>query len=140
MRDPEASLTMGDTLVRRSLHQPLRDNHFLRTDLAKRWVVQNRLVPFDIVDAFTVVSPRMEFISYPSEWCDSQIFDAGQVTLQLQKEAVETGFDLKDASAWNVLFRGTDPIFCDLLSFSIYSASMKTSKNSDAFPILRSRV
>ncbi len=117
MRDPEASLTMGDTLVRRSLHQPLRDNHFLRTDLAKRWVVQNRLVPFDIVDAFTVVSPRMEFISYPSEWCDSQIFDAGQVTLQLQKEAVETGFDLKDASAWNVLFRGTDPIFCDLLSF-----------------------
>lgn len=36
----------------------------------------------------------------------------------MQRDAVEAGFDLKDASAWNVLFDGTRPVFCDLLSFT----------------------
>jgi len=117
MRDPEASLAIGKTQVRRELHQPLGKGHFLHTALSRRWAAQQRLMPFEVLDPMTVVSPRLAFVSQPGEWCDAQLFDAGQFTLQLQQEAVEAGFDLKDGSAWNVLFRGTAPVFCDLLSF-----------------------
>lgn len=117
MRDPEACLAIGEKQVTRKLHQPLGDGHFLHAELSRRWAAQQRLMPFEVVDPMTLVSPRLAFVSQPGEWCDAQLFDAGQFTLQLQQEAVEAGFDLKDGSAWNVLFRGTAPVFCDLLSF-----------------------
>jgi SAM-dependent methyltransferase len=60
---------------------------------------------------------RIPFVTYPHEWCDAQLRDAGKLTLQLQQEAVEAGYDLKDASAWNIVFDGCEPVFCDLLSF-----------------------
>ncbi|MDC8784110.1 class I SAM-dependent methyltransferase [Roseateles koreensis] len=56
-------------------------------------------------------------MSHPYEWCDTQFHAAARLTLRLQNEAVLEGYDLKDASAWNILFDGTRPIFCDLLSF-----------------------
>ena len=117
MRDPEASLEIGDTHVCRKLRKPMDGAHFLRGELAQKWVEQGKLVGFEVLDPLSVVSPKLPFVSQPGEWCDSQFFDAAELTLQLQREAVAAGFDLKDASAWNILFKGTDPIFCDLLSF-----------------------
>jgi len=64
-----------------------------------------------------IESPRVPFVSQPLEWCNAQFFDAAHLTLNLQREAVVAGYDAKDASAWNVIFIGCRPIFCDLLSF-----------------------
>lgn len=60
---------------------------------------------------------RIPFISYPYEWCFSQLKDASFLTLNLQREALDYGMILKDASAFNVQFLGTSAIFIDLLSF-----------------------
>jgi ribosomal protein L11 methylase PrmA len=60
------------------------------------------------------------FISYPYEWCFSQLKDAALLTLKLQLAALEKGVTLKDASAYNVQFVGSRPIFIDLLSFEIW--------------------
>lgn len=118
MRDPRGVLSLvGDWALRR-LHSALPSDDFLRTDLARQWVTAGRLVDYEIADDQTIKSPRLPFVTFPDEWCDAQNFDAASLTLELQVEAVEAGFDLKDASAWNVLFDGAKPIFCDLLSFA----------------------
>lgn len=59
-------------------------------------------------------------ISYPYEWCFSQLKDAALLTLEIQKRALGAGFSLKDASAYNVQFLRGKPIFIDTLSFEPY--------------------
>jgi SAM-dependent methyltransferase len=117
VRDPDATLRVGETGVTRYLRQPLPESHFLHSPLASRWVGEGRLVPFTVRGPQHVEAERLPFVSQPTEWCDTQLFDAARLTLDLQAEAVAEGFDLKDASAWNVLFSGAKPVFCDLLSF-----------------------
>ncbi len=65
---------------------------------------------------------RVPFISYPSEWCFSQLQDAALLTLAIERDAVEHGMTLKDASAFNIAFEGARPVFIDTLSFERYSA------------------
>jgi hypothetical protein len=68
--------------------------------------------------ASTVLRPtRVDFISYPYEWCFSQLKDAALLTLRLQRAAVERGMSLKDATAYNVVFDDGRPIWIDTLSF-----------------------
>lgn len=117
MRDPAASLRFEADRVIRDLHQPLPHGHFLTSELAARWVAEGRLVPFELEGELRVTGRRLPFVTQPAEWTDAQLFEAARLTLALQAEAVEAGFDLKDASAWNVLFDGCRPVFCDLLSF-----------------------
>ncbi len=108
---------MTDADAIRKLTAPLADGHFLRSAVSAELVRQGKLIPFRLPDAQTAVSPRLAFVSQPTEWCDAQLFDAAGLTLDIQQQATAAGFDLKDASAWNVLFAGTRPVFCDLLSF-----------------------
>jgi ribosomal protein L11 methylase PrmA len=68
--------------------------------------------------AYCVIEPqRLPFISYPYEWSFSQLKDAALLTLRIQSIAMEHGFSLKDASAYNVQFLQGKPIFIDTLSF-----------------------
>jgi SAM-dependent methyltransferase len=59
----------------------------------------------------------LKFPCYPHEITAAQLHDAGRLTLSLAVEALENGWVLKDASAWNVLFDRGRPVFCDILSF-----------------------
>jgi ribosomal protein L11 methylase PrmA len=71
--------------------------------------------------AYRVLKPEpVPFISYPYEWCFSQLKDAALATLQIQKTALGLGLGLKDASAYNVQFVGGRPVFIDTLSFERY--------------------
>lgn len=122
MRDPEGTIAFTDTSVVRSRQQPLPGNHFLRSPLAQAWRASGAIVPFTVAtDARTILAERLPFVSLPTEWCDTQLWDAASLTLDLQQQAVDEGFDMKDASAWNVLFHGTRPTFCDLMSFESLS-------------------
>ncbi len=72
-------------------------------------------------DDYVIIKPeKINFCSYPYEWCFSQWKDAALLTLSLQKTALEFGFTLKDASAFNVQFHKGRPIFIDTLSFEPY--------------------
>ena len=117
MRDPGALVSFEDSVVLRKLAAPLDEGHFLTSDLARSFVETRLLTPFVVVDARTVTAPRLPFVTYPFEWCDSQLLRAAELTLHIQQECVSAGYDLKDASAWNVIYAGTRPVFCDLLSF-----------------------
>jgi len=57
------------------------------------------------------------FPSYPFEWPAVMLREAGSLTLRLAESALEDGFGIKDATPHNVLFRGSRPVFVDVLSF-----------------------
>lgn len=72
-------------------------------------------------DAIAVLRPeRLPLISYPYEWCFSQLKDAALLTLDVALQALSSGMMLKDASAYNVQFKNGRPIFIDTLSFETY--------------------
>jgi ribosomal protein L11 methylase PrmA len=60
---------------------------------------------------------RVAFPSYPYEWPAEMLFSAGQLTLDLAQRLLAGGFGLKDGTPYNVLFRGSRPVFVDVLSF-----------------------
>jgi SAM-dependent methyltransferase len=60
---------------------------------------------------------RIAFPSYPHEWPPEMLWDAGRLTLELARAARADGFGLKDAAPHNLLFRGSEPVFIDALSF-----------------------
>ncbi len=71
--------------------------------------------------AHRIVEPeRVGFVSYPYEWCFSQLKDAALTTLAIQAIAVEHGFSLRDASAFNIQFHRGRPTLIDTLSFERY--------------------
>ena len=60
---------------------------------------------------------RIRFPSYAHEWPPEMLAAAGALTLGLFRSALRDGFGLKDATPYNVLFRGPKPVFVDVLSF-----------------------
>ena len=73
--------------------------------------------------AYKVIKPELvPFISYPYEWSFSQLKDAALATLVIQKQAIENGMVLRDASAYNIQFIDGQPRLIDTLSFDAYTA------------------
>ena len=60
---------------------------------------------------------RIPFPSFPYEWPPEMLEAAASLTLDLAAAAIEEGFGLKDATPYNILFRGAQPVFVDVLSF-----------------------
>ena len=86
--------------------------------IAHRELSQPGLVP-DL--AYKVLEPdRIGFVSYPYEWCFSQLKDAALATLGTMVDALEHGLTLKDASAYNIQFQSGRPLLIDSLSFMKY--------------------
>jgi len=72
-------------------------------------------------EAVAVLKPDLvRTVSYPYEWCFSQLKDAALTTLQIQRRAIEHGMCLKDASAYNIQFHNARPLLIDTLSFEPY--------------------
>jgi ribosomal protein L11 methylase PrmA len=75
----------------------------------------------DIADVVLAVEhPRLPFISYPYEWPFPALKAAALLHLDLNMELVAQGMTLSDATAFNVQFRGSKPVFIDLLSLRRY--------------------
>jgi hypothetical protein len=90
----------------------------------KKWLIAHEVIDQNLTDSagyFMTIQPeRIPFISYPYEWSFDMLKDAALLTLQLVKESLDFGMILKDASAYNVQWKGSIPIFIDTLSFEKY--------------------
>lgn len=60
---------------------------------------------------------RIAFTSFPYEWPPEMLYAAADLTLELAQTLLADGIGLKDATPYNVLYRGAQPIFIDVLSF-----------------------
>lgn len=63
---------------------------------------------------------RIPFISYPYEWSFSMLRDAASLQLELTTAALAENMTLKDASSYNVQWRGARPVFIDTASFDVW--------------------
>ena len=90
----------------------------------KGLLIPHREVSLDLArsdEAVRILEPELvPFISYPYEWCFSQLKDAALATLRIQRLALKKGLTLKDASAYNIQFTGGRPVLIDTLSFTAY--------------------
>jgi len=99
-------------------------NSGLNRELVKaRLVVDHEIEPSPELESQggrLLVPEQIPFISYPFEWSFDELKDAALLTLEIQRRVLARGFVLKDASAYNVQFRGARPVFIDTLSFTRY--------------------
>jgi len=127
-RDPSGFLFRRDGVLYRQVNRAYRPHYerLMSSGLYGRLADAGLLLRHEEVDvppadaalADRVLRPApLSFISYPYEWCFSQLRDAALLTLQLEREARARGMTLKDASAYNVQFAGAQPLFIDTLSF-----------------------
>jgi hypothetical protein len=71
-------------------------------------------------DAVVFSVEPIDLITYPWEWPNSLLEAAANLTLDLRRRLLAIGLDLKDASAFNVQFRGMRPVFIDLGSIEAW--------------------
>jgi hypothetical protein len=60
---------------------------------------------------------RIPYVSYPYEWAFSMLQDAALLQLRLTAETLDHGLMLKDATPYNIQWRGSRPVFIDVGSF-----------------------
>ena len=125
-RDPSGHLFRKDGVLYRQVARGYAADYDLLvgSGLYAELVAAGLLVPHEEVaveghaDAHRVLRPEaVEFVSYPYEWAFSALRDAALLTLDVAERALRRGLVLKDASAFNVQFRGSSPVFIDTLSF-----------------------
>jgi ribosomal protein L11 methylase PrmA len=135
-RDPAGHLvTKNDRIFRIVSPAAAEDlKAFLITKAAARYCESGAIVTTTLVDPLSaseiglselngssqnivVEHKRIRFVSYPYEWSPEMLHVAALLTLDLSADLLIEGFGLKDATPYNVLFEGPNPVFVDLLSF-----------------------
>ena len=127
-RDPSGFVFRRDGVVLRQVNAVYAADWeaFTQSPLSRRLVDEGRLLPWAPVGlearldecACAVIRPEpLDFVSYPFEWTFGELRDAALLTLDVQLAALEADLTLKDASAYNVQFRGVRPVLIDHLSF-----------------------
>jgi len=131
-RDPSGFVFTHDNTLYRQVNTSYRDAYqaLIRSGLYEWLVNKSMLIPHETVNGpvadegrcWRIIRPApIPFISYPYEWCFSQLKDAALLTLDIQRAAIEHGMCLKDASAYNIQFQNGRPVLIDTLSFERYT-------------------
>jgi hypothetical protein len=129
-RDPFGFVFVNEGVLYRQINPEGRRDYgeLVQSGLYDKLVSAGDLVPHEEVAAslspdhraYRVIRPeRVAFISYPYEWCFSQLKDAALLTLRLQQVAMSHGMGLKDATPFNVGFWRGRPVWIDTLSFEV---------------------
>jgi hypothetical protein len=98
---------------------------FFRRLMSEERIVETRelscdeIEQLDLPEDFPAIlqHERIPFVSYPYEWSFGMLKQAALLHLEILNEALNSGLILKDASPYNVQFRGARPVFIDIGSF-----------------------
>lgn len=132
-RDPDATLVDHDgRLIRAVRGHALADfERMLAEPVVQQAMEEGRIVrtrrlsraetPPGLVDTDGACfeHERIAFVSQPAEWAPEMLAAAGRLTLELARGLLPRGWQLKDATPANVLFRGAEPVFVDLPSIVV---------------------
>jgi hypothetical protein len=131
-RDPDSTVFYAGEGVFRALSaRGLADwERLAATPLLPALVADGRLVETELVDgaelppalrgadhAAVLRHEVVPFVSYPYEWTAGMLRDAALLQLDLVLAALDEDLILKDASPYNVQWRGARPVFVDVGSF-----------------------
>ena len=135
-RDPAGQIFSVDRRILRSVHgsavahvRQLFKSQLAHELINRKWIpatsvleVEEHGAVYDSLGRPELVleHERIRFVSYPYEWPFHLLRKAALFHLEVHLLALEHGFTLKDASAFNVQFTGVQPRFIDVLSFAPY--------------------
>jgi len=130
-RDPSGFLFVRNGSLYRQVNTGYRENydHLMNSGLYETLVGGTLLIPHQEVDVksncsgkvYKIIKPELiPFVSYPYEWCFSQLKDAALATLDIQRRSLDFGMSLKDCSAYNIQSMKGRPVLIDTLSFERY--------------------
>jgi hypothetical protein len=131
-RDPSGFIFRHQGCLYRQINQLYQDQYdqLINSGLYQKLSAAGLLISHEetqpelarTADCYKIIRPLLvPFISYPYEWSFSQLKDAAQLTMKIQKIALEHGMSLKDASAYNIQFVEGKPLWIDTLSFEKYA-------------------
>ena len=133
-RDPSGRVVIKDARVFRAIFEAGREpfEAALSSGVFERSIERSHLLGMEKTEAamlagidpqpcHVVEHPRLDFVSYPYEWCFSALKAAAIFHLDFQLALLGDGFTLSDATAYNVQFRNTKPVFIDHLSIVPYA-------------------
>ena len=105
-------------------------NLLLQQSFFQKWAADGKVVEtavatdadlsaFVLADGWAAVFEHtaIDFISYPYEWTFSMLKDAALLQLELLETSMKNGWTIKDATPYNIQWRGANPIFIDIPSF-----------------------
>ena len=123
-RDPAGHLRIEQDCAIRTVRPAYAADtlRFIHSSRTQQWMAAGRMVPTAVRaeqpgQTLLLEHELIAFPSYPWEWVPGQWATAASLTLDLCEESLEDGLILKDATPLNVLFRGAEPVFVDVLSF-----------------------
>jgi ribosomal protein L11 methylase PrmA len=125
-KDPSGYVFQKDDQLYRRINEcyldtykQVRDSGLFQELMQKRLLIEHEEILVEGGDdPHAIIRPKMiKFISYPYEWCFSQLKDAALATLEIQRMAISRGFTLKDAHGFNIQFDRGLAILIDSLSF-----------------------
>ncbi|HRP55690.1 hypothetical protein [Agriterribacter sp.] len=130
-RDPSGFVFLYEGKYYRQVNQCYKDDYqaLKQSGLYNQLVKEKKLIPHIELDKnfsqsdewyCTLLPEQITFLSWPYEWCFSQLKDAALLTLYILKEAIQHGMILKDATPFNIQFKNGRPVFIDTLSFEKY--------------------
>jgi hypothetical protein len=93
----------------------MNEGRIVRTDRVDRFATSDDLLPSGV--AGVLEHERVPFVSYPYEWPFGMLKEAALLELDLMLDALAEGMILKDASPFNIQWRGSRPLFIDVGSF-----------------------
>jgi len=105
-------LARSGLLERLETHAGLVPTRLVTEDDASNTILRRH---FPLADAY-LRHEKIPFLSYPYEWPRSMLVDAAECCLDLQRELIEHGYSLKDASVYNIQFASGVPVFIDVPS------------------------
>lgn len=119
-RDPDARVFYQNGKIYRKISDKYIKTYekLMNSGLYERLVAEKLIVPHKKIESDEfIIQPEKVFISYPWEWCFSEMKDAALATLKIQKIALEYGMSLKDATPYNIQFLDNNPVLIDTSSF-----------------------
>ena len=87
------------------------------TELIEQKKIQRSKIISKSNDYFIIEHEFYPFHVMPHEMCDYQLYRSALLTLEIAIKSFENNLIIKDASAWNVFFIKSNPMFCDITSF-----------------------
>jgi len=131
-RDPSGRVLHHEGRVFRTISpRAVERFEFVRqTRLFEDFAENGKILPIWQVDNAEAGNPHgaslvletnpLPFVFYPFEWCFDALKAAALLHLDIHLEALSRGITMSDASAYNVQFIGSKPVFIDHLSFQPY--------------------
>jgi SAM-dependent methyltransferase len=131
-RDPDSRVFYADGAVYRALTERGAEQweRVAATEAYARLLHEGKVVGTERVDesvpngvlegaAAVLRHDRIPFVSYPYEWTFGMLKDAALLQLEVLREGLRDDVVPKDATPYNIQWRGTRPQFVDVGSFEV---------------------